>query len=358
MSGVMKHIRFVSNCSLLLAVFLLLAVGCGEEKSSEKKSPAVSKKIVRSKKSKPVQQKIVPKPTGQPIAKKATESPAIAGEKTESHAGMVVKTAPSDIQPKEKPPSDKATDKKILKSQADPAVQTSEVVISDTSEAKPLPLPRKTPDIESSLPDKPLVLKKEAASSGSDEVTPIEPKRKDEPERKEIKPSAALIASGQPDQKKSSDSILMEGGENVLISSVIGLARKKEIAGIIEEYNPLGKLNPFAPLVEEPKKEMEKRKKKVVKKRTRPATPLQKVDLSQLKLVAVIRAESGNRAMVEESSGKGYIITKGTYIGTNMGKVDKILKNKIVVVEEEYDWKGNMTKREREMKIQRPPGEE
>ena len=65
-------------------------------------------------------------------------------------------------------------------------------------------------------------------------------------------------------------------------------------------------------------------------------TPLERIDLSQLKLVGIILASSGNRALVEESSGKGYVIKTGTYIGVNSGKVVKIRKEK-VVVEEEFE---------------------
>jgi hypothetical protein len=64
-----------------------------------------------------------------------------------------------------------------------------------------------------------------------------------------------------------------------------------------------------------------------------PHTPLQKVDLSQLKLSGIIRASSGHKAMVEEASGKGYVIEKGTFIGINCGRVAQILKDRIIVDE-------------------------
>ncbi|MBW1840493.1 MAG: pilus assembly protein PilP, partial [Deltaproteobacteria bacterium] len=55
--------------------------------------------------------------------------------------------------------------------------------------------------------------------------------------------------------------------------------------------------------------------------------------MSQLKLVGIIQAESGNRALVEEASGKGYVISKGTYIGTHTGRVDRILPHGVIVDE-------------------------
>ncbi len=86
-------------------------------------------------------------------------------------------------------------------------------------------------------------------------------------------------------------------------------------------------------------------------------TPLEKLDLSQLKLVAILRAQSGNRALVEEDSGKGYVIKKGTYIGTHSGKVAKILSDRIIVEEEVEDIYGKISVRKKEIKL-KPPGEE
>ena len=119
-------------------------------------------------------------------------------------------------------------------------------------------------------------------------------------------------------------------------------------------YNPKGKIDPFEPLFsEKPTVALKKSKRK---KRT-PRTPLERIDLSQLKLVAIVLASSGNRALVEESSGKGYVVKKGTYMGTNSGKVVKIEKNKVIVAEEFEDYSGNVTKRNREIKLPKPPGE-
>jgi type IV pilus assembly protein PilP len=136
-------------------------------------------------------------------------------------------------------------------------------------------------------------------------------------------------------------------------------------------YNPKGKIDPFEPLFrDKPSVAMVKKKRK---KRI-PRTPLEKIDLSQLKLVGIILASSGNRALVEESNGKGYVIKTGTYVGTNAGKVVKIEKDKVVVAEEyedvlgdvtlrnkeaeEYeDVLGDVTLRNKELKLPKPPGE-
>ena len=119
-------------------------------------------------------------------------------------------------------------------------------------------------------------------------------------------------------------------------------------------YDPKGKVDPFEPLFrEKPTVALVKKKRK---KRV-PRTPLEKIDLSQLKLVGIILASSGNRALVEESSGKGYVIKNGTYVGTNAGKVVKIEKDKVVVAEEYEDVLGNVSLRNKELKLPKPPGE-
>ena len=120
-------------------------------------------------------------------------------------------------------------------------------------------------------------------------------------------------------------------------------------------YNPEGKIDPFAPLFrDEPVATPVKKEKK---KRI-PLTPLEKVELSQLKLVAVVRAASGNRAMVEDASGKGFIVNKGTYIGTHSGRVAKIDKDRLIVEEEHEELTGKISIRNRELKLQKPLGEE
>ena len=85
---------------------------------------------------------------------------------------------------------------------------------------------------------------------------------------------------------------------------------------------------------------------------------LGRIDLSELELKAILRTDVGNKALVEESSGKGYIIKKGTYIGTRSGIVVAILKDRVIVEEEIEDALGKVTIQEKELKLQKPLGEE
>ncbi len=124
-------------------------------------------------------------------------------------------------------------------------------------------------------------------------------------------------------------------------------------------YNPIGKIDPFEPLVKaEPVSASVSMAIKKKKSKIRiPRTPLERVDLSQLRLTGIIRASSGNKAMVEEASGKGYVVAKGTYIGIHAGRVIQILNDRVIVEEEVEDSLGNLTIQKRELKFQKPAEE-
>jgi Tfp pilus assembly protein PilP len=93
-------------------------------------------------------------------------------------------------------------------------------------------------------------------------------------------------------------------------------------------YDPSGKPDPFKPFIQLASTRESSRRA--------PLTPLQKYEIGQLKLVAIITAPEGNSiALVEDSAGKGYFLKKGTWVGSNDGKVTKILKDQ-VIIEETY----------------------
>ena len=123
-------------------------------------------------------------------------------------------------------------------------------------------------------------------------------------------------------------------------------------------YDPNVRLNPFIPLFREDNKEAvaDKTDKSKRKKRI-PQTPLEKISLNQLKLVAIIRSSSGNKALVEDNTQKGYIIKNGTYIGLNSGIVTQINANSVIVEEEIENLLGELILQNTEIKLQKPAGE-
>lgn len=123
-------------------------------------------------------------------------------------------------------------------------------------------------------------------------------------------------------QKEKSPSIEKKKIESVKKTEKKDLEKKEEKEYV---YDPVGKADPFKPFIQlTPVRESA---------RNIPLTPLQKYEISQLKLVAIISTPEGNIALVEDSSGKGYFLKKGTGIGKNDGKVTKILKDKVIIEE-------------------------
>ncbi len=86
--------------------------------------------------------------------------------------------------------------------------------------------------------------------------------------------------------------------------------------------------------------------------------PLQKYELEQLKLVAVMWGMNGSFAMLEAPDGKGYSVKKGDLIGTRDGKVKRIDKDQVVIEERFTDVGGELSTSEFIIKLPLPKGEE
>jgi len=110
-------------------------------------------------------------------------------------------------------------------------------------------------------------------------------------------------------------------------------------------YNPSGKADPFRPFIQ---LATAKGVSKI------PLTPLQKYDISSLKLVAIIAAPEGSVALVEDSAGKGYFLKKGTLVGKNDGKVMQILKDRVIIEETYQDIFGQTKTSEVSLILHRP----
>ena len=75
-------------------------------------------------------------------------------------------------------------------------------------------------------------------------------------------------------------------------------------------------------------------------------SPLERLDLAQLKVVGIIWDIKEPRAMVEDTAGLGYTVKVGTPIGSNDGMVKAIHRNQIVVEEYADDIYGVRKKRD------------
>jgi len=235
------------------------------------------------------------------------------------------------------PPPDKPLEKTAV-AKADPnQIAARRQAAAETNTSTPPTLAQKqeaTPIENDTL--KPADRKKPAISPKSD-ISEIEQtvENQRQPDNVQPAPDSKSVASNKVAPDKSATQNLPSEGSP-------------------PKYDPSGKIDPFEPLFKE--ETVVAAAQPRLKKRI-PRTPLERIDLSQLKLVGIIMAASGNRALVEESSGKGYVIKEGTYIGTNGGKIVSIQKETVTVEEELEDVYGKLTIRKKELKLPKPPGE-
>ena len=121
------------------------------------------------------------------------------------------------------------------------------------------------------------------------------------------------------------------------------------------EYDPQGRFDPFEPLFKEQPAALTATRGR--HNRRTPQTPLEQVAIGQLKLTAIMRMPVGDRAIVEDITGKGYVIKKGTYVGINSGKVTRIGKGRVVIEEVIEDMVGARIIQSTELKLRKPVGE-
>ena len=117
---------------------------------------------------------------------------------------------------------------------------------------------------------------------------------------------------------------------------------QEETGGDSYRYSPEGKRDPFlSPFYRQPEQEALEEAR----------TPLQRFDLGQLKLVGVILEDKEPKALIEDSGGLGYIVTKGTPIGSKGGVIKVIEPKRVVVEEYEVDFYGKRQAQERELPL-------
>jgi type IV pilus assembly protein PilP len=150
-------------------------------------------------------------------------------------------------------------------------------------------------------------------------------------------------------KKAKTATVIVAKSDDKTITKNINLKDDIEKDKTTEYYISEGKLDPFiSPIAKENSKE----RKKII---NRKLTPLEKLDLSQIKLVAVIsmKSKKKNVAMVQESSGKGYMVKVGTYIGTNNGRIIEIRNDEIIIKERIKNFKGVYEDHLKPMKLQK-----
>ena len=106
---------------------------------------------------------------------------------------------------------------------------------------------------------------------------------------------------------------------------------------------PAGRRDPFRPFTLNARSSSGRRRENL--------SPLERFELGQLKLVAVISNTKEPTAMVEDSSGLGYLVKVGTPIGINDGKVTAIERGGIIIEEFFVDLYGARKKHQVNMRL-------
>lgn len=109
--------------------------------------------------------------------------------------------------------------------------------------------------------------------------------------------------------------------------------------------------DPFKPFVFS-RSESEESKKKS----SRPLTPLEKVEVSQLKLVGILwypGAPEKAKAMVQLPDGKGYMLREGDRVGSKSGKVVSISPDRVLVREKVVDVLGKSKNKDILLKVRK-----
>ena len=135
-----------------------------------------------------------------------------------------------------------------------------------------------------------------------------------------------------------------------------GIPSPETLFGKSEQYySRKDRIDPFAPFLHKPEVEAGSQGSEVIKRA--PLTPLEKIAVQQLKLTAILSTPNREMALVQEPSGKGYILNMGTYIGEKGGQVSQILKDRVIIEEPYKDVFGKTAVRKIELKLQKQTGE-
>jgi type IV pilus assembly protein PilP len=114
------------------------------------------------------------------------------------------------------------------------------------------------------------------------------------------------------------------------------VASPSEPATTPRSYDPSGRRDPFAPIVQQ----------LGLGPLDQTLPPLQRVGLTEMNLIAIVWGAYGYTAMVQTPDGNGYTVRRGTRIGPNNGVVSAITEKGIIVQERFTDVYGKKQERE------------
>jgi type IV pilus assembly protein PilP len=111
-------------------------------------------------------------------------------------------------------------------------------------------------------------------------------------------------------------------------------------------YDPAGLRDPF--------RSYEWEREKLAEEDVR--GPLEEFDVSQLSVVGVVWNVGNARALIQDPSGQGFIVSEGARVGKNEGRIIKIDDSVVVVKETYVDLMGQEATKDIELRIRRSEG--
>ncbi len=122
-------------------------------------------------------------------------------------------------------------------------------------------------------------------------------------------------------------------------------AAKTRVLALLNEkifvYDPQNMIDPFESFLTQPQpspfqfvEEMDARPEQ-----RRPLTPLMRMSITEVQngLKAIVWGEMGRRAVIEDPTGRGYIVNQGTEIANNHGFISEIFNDSLVITQTIWD---------------------
>jgi Tfp pilus assembly protein PilP len=113
----------------------------------------------------------------------------------------------------------------------------------------------------------------------------------------------------------------------------------------ITSYDPRGKPDPFLPAEGFLESKGDKKNR---------VLPLEQFELSDYELVGIISGSGLKKAMIQDPSGKGYLVQVGTTIGKRGGRIIRIADREVVIEEIFQDFLGRKSVRQVSLKLPQP----
>jgi len=355
------HLLLKLSSLLTIIFYIFIWGGCGSEEPSESRK-TVTKKIsvkppITPKKNVAQDSSTLPAPSPKlpnQVISKTEQSKTMpdAAKKTDRKKvplppdnKAVTPTIVAESKPSEASEDSSKSEKPLIakKEQTKPALPTKTVPNIEETTKESLPSVTAKPPDSTKASTKPKDVSVEKVAPKTDAA---QPPQEDDSALSDSKPDASpsLITETQDSETEAHAPDI----KNIKSHVEESLAPEK----ITSSYDPKGRIDPFIPFI---KKAVPTKGPAPEKQRHR--GPLEKVDIDQLQLVGIIRAPSGNLALVQLADGKGYIIQTGTPIGIKEGHVAEILADRVVVEEKGVDSHNEPITKERLMKIKKPIGE-